>query len=871
MGNLALNSKNIHCFDKQPLNLTGDNMLKKSILLSTSVALALSMAAPSYAQDADDEIIVTATKRQQTLQEVPIAVTVTTGATIEKAQILDIIDLQSVVPSLRVSQLQNSVQTNFIIRGFGNGANNAGIEPSVGVFIDGVYRSRSAAQIGDLPKLERVEVLRGPQSTLFGKNASAGVISVVTAKPSFTFNGYAEGGLSNYDGRQGKAYFTGPLSDDVAISIGGNFNKRDGYAENVTLGTDLNDRDRFGLRGQILVQPADNMEFRVIADYDELNEICCYAPNLINGPTGATVPLLGGQVITDPFGYRTALTFDPTNKVQNHGISFHADIGLNDKFDLTSITSFRDSYNENNGDVDFHSAPSIENNPKSLDIQTFTQEVRLASNFDGPLNGIVGGYFFSEKLEQTDGIFFGSAWRPYVGLLLGDPTLPATLEALSGVAPGTFFQQGTGVSELSTQSNTTFNAFGQFDYEITDRLTATAGLAFVKDKKNISISQNNTDVFSNTDLFTVNGGAIPNAFFGAGIQGVLAGNAALAGLCGGQPSFAAIVACVEGAAPGTSAAIQAGVNANITAISGLQFLPQLIGIPNAIEDGKSNDENVDYSFRLAYDVTDSINVYGSYGTGYKATSWNLSRDSRPTPATIAQLFPGGAPFNLVPSTRFAEPEEATTIELGVKAKFDLGSLNVAIFDQNIKNFQSNVFTGAAFSLANAEKQSVRGVEWEALLRPVEGLTLGSAGTYLDPNYDRYTASAFGDISGTRPGGIPEFSLSTSIGYNFNVGGNDAFVRADHQFESSVDIQDGGNANPANVTLATVDARERKISLINASAGVTIGAVDLSIWGRNLFNNEYLITNFPTVAQSGSFNGYANQPRTYGIKARYSFD
>jgi len=137
-------------------------------------------------------IIVTATKREQTLQETPVAVSVTSAETLEREQIRDLKDLQAVVPSLRVGQLQSSTNTNFIIRGFGNGANNAGIEPSVGVFVDGVYRSRTASQIGDLPDVQRIEVLRGPQSTLFGKNASAGVISIVTNEPSFTLKGGAE-------------------------------------------------------------------------------------------------------------------------------------------------------------------------------------------------------------------------------------------------------------------------------------------------------------------------------------------------------------------------------------------------------------------------------------------------------------------------------------------------------------------------------------------------------------------------------------------------------------------------------------------------------------------------------------------------------
>ena len=160
-------------------------MVKKSVvsvLLGLATSLALS---PAFAQEnAIEEIIVTASKRAQTLQEVPIAVSVVSADTIEKAQINDILDLQTLVPSLRITQLQTTGNTNFVIRGFGNGANNPGIEPSVGVFIDGVYRSRSAAALADMPNVERVEVLRGPQSTLFGKNASAGVINVVTAAPN---------------------------------------------------------------------------------------------------------------------------------------------------------------------------------------------------------------------------------------------------------------------------------------------------------------------------------------------------------------------------------------------------------------------------------------------------------------------------------------------------------------------------------------------------------------------------------------------------------------------------------------------------------------------------------------------------------------
>jgi len=164
----------------------------KSFSVAGVVAAVTLLTGTAVAQETGglEEVVVTATKREQTLQDVPVAVSVTPIETIQRASIQNLTDLASVVSSLRVYTLQTSTQTNFVIRGFGNGANNPGIEGSVGVFIDGVYRSRSAGAIGDLVDVSRVEVLRGPQSTLFGQNASAGVISIVTQKPEFKAGGY---------------------------------------------------------------------------------------------------------------------------------------------------------------------------------------------------------------------------------------------------------------------------------------------------------------------------------------------------------------------------------------------------------------------------------------------------------------------------------------------------------------------------------------------------------------------------------------------------------------------------------------------------------------------------------------------------------
>ena len=301
-----------------------------------TAALMLPAALPALAQSSGmlEEVIVTAAKRQQTLQEIPIAVSVVTAETIEQAQVLDIKDLQTLVPSLRVTQLQGSAQTNFIIRGFGNGANNAGIEPSVGVFIDGVYRSRVGSALADLPKLERIEVLRGPQSTLFGKNASAGVISVTTAKPDLTgFSGSVGATVGNYSQTIVRGDVSGPLSDNFGFSLFGSVNERDGYFDNLTLGTDSNDLDRWNFRGQLLWTPSDRMEVRLITDAEEIDEVCCGVANLIDGPTGGVVRLLGGDLVSnDPFAYGNYLDFDPRNEIETQGTSLHID------YDFSNVT-----------------------------------------------------------------------------------------------------------------------------------------------------------------------------------------------------------------------------------------------------------------------------------------------------------------------------------------------------------------------------------------------------------------------------------------------------------------------------------------------------------------------------------------------------
>ncbi len=840
---------------------------------TTAIALVTAMALPSIASAQDDsrvieEIVVTSTKRQTTLQDTPVAVSVIGQDVIEKANIHDIKDLGLMVPSLRVNQLQNSVNTNFIIRGFGNGANNAGIEPSVGVFIDGVYRSRSAARMGDLPKLERVEVLRGPQSTLFGKNASAGVVSVVTAKPSFEKEGYIDLGYGNHNSFQGKAYYTGGISDTVAVSLGGGFHQRDGYVETLAGIDPLNDRNRWNMRGQILFTPNDNTTVRVIGDYSTLDETCCAVTHFQTEGAAGAIYALGGQTsdANNPFARQAFQNKNSENTVDDYGFSLHIDHDFGNVA-LTSITATRKTDSFQNTDVDFSSALLLDHTQDIIDIKTFTQELRLESTGDNKIDWMVGGFYFNEDVSQDSELAYGDQLRPYMDILIGDATVLAGFEGLFGHAPGTFFAGDVSMQEAFTQDNESYSLYGTVDVHLTDRLTITGGLNYTKDKKTVTGSTINNDEFSNIDLtndLTLFGVPLPTVMFGAAFLENT-----------GLEATPANIAFIEGVAPGTSAAITAGVAAGIAALEPLQFQPQFLAFPNAVENGLSDDDKVTWNIRASFEVNDDLHLYTSVSTGFKSTSWNLSRDSRPffddaAALSAAGLLPGnykvdsGRNF----TTRFAGPENSTVYEIGLKARFDRGNLNVAIFDQTIEGFQSNTFLGTGFGLANAGEQSTKGIEFDATFRPVDSLTLTVAGIYLDPLYDSFVGGVDGitDLTGTKPSGIPSYAMSVSATYDHEFeSGTTGFIRGDWQYESRVQTNEGISF------VVGAEQPFRTISTVNISGGIQLeNGLQFQVWARNLFDDTYITTTFPGVAQQGVISGYLNTPRMFGANIRKSF-
>ncbi|MGB7409311.1 MAG: TonB-dependent receptor [Pontixanthobacter sp.] len=818
----------------------------------------------------DNIIVVTASKRETTLQETPISVSVTSGETLEQAQIRDLSDLTTVTPSLRSSQLQSSANTTFIIRGFGNGANNAGIEPSVGVFIDGVYRSRSAAQIGDLANVQRIEVLRGPQSTLFGKNASAGVISVVTREPQFDFGGSVAATYGNFDQMEVKADITGPITENIAFSLDGLYNKRDGYVEVPNLGIDINDRDRWSVRGQLLIEPNDDLKIRAIGDFSRIDEDCCFAGNIVAGPTVPALFAVGGQI--DPenlFNDTSFLSIPPTNEIDSYGGSVQIDYQLG-ALALTSISAYRELEAFNQQDVDFSSADVV-NEIRDQSISTFSQELRVASDFDGPFNFLLGGYYFKEDVEQSSQLTVGDDARPFFSLLAGNPMVFNGVEAALGLDQNSIFSPGLLTDEFFTLDNEAFSVFGTVDFEVTDRLTLTAGFNYTDDSKDFTANLTAFDELANINL----------------VDAVIVGQIAQFTQTPPSQIGPEQIAAFQAAQPAAFGQIVAGATNPATnpllALAPFQFQPPFLNVPNAVEDGQTRDDDFSYTLRAAYDVSDSLNVYFTYATGFKASSVNLSRDSRPlaadfTPGTLGStiLAPaspvrdaGLAVPNLARGTRFAGPEDAEVYEIGLKGQFDRFGFNLALFDQTLKGFQSNLFTGTGFALANADQQSTKGFELDTTINPVDPLVLTFAMTYLDSVFDSFPNSATGDLSGQRPGGIPEITISTAAVYTQELGtsGNDLIARIDYNHESNTNITNGLPAfGPTAENLF-----RREVNLVNGSLTFRMeNGLELSAWARNLLDDRFITQVFDGVAQAGTVSGYPNQPRTYGGTVRFKF-
>ncbi len=412
--------------------------LRSMLALGVSLA-ALALAAPAFAaNDADapaakddntiQPVIVTASGRATAVQDVPIAISAVTADTLKNANVTDLKGLTGLVPSYKLEPGQsNAAGATASIRGIGTGGDNAGFESAVGFFIDGVYRNRAGVALSELPEVERIEVLNGPQGTLFGKNTSAGAISVTTKAPNFKgTTGFIEGTLGNDNDRKVLFGLNAPVIADVlAVRLDGSWENRDGYIEDVNSNRKFNDKDRYSLRGQALWQINPDATLRVIADISHTNEQCCIGLIALNGTTAAAVNGLAalagvtGIPAFDQNNLKTAITpaRDYLERVDDKGLSAELNWNLHG-VKMSSITSYREWKVLRDQDIDFSGLDRAYRQGYTDEFKTFTQEVRFQGKAD-KLNWLVGGFYSDEILPHKDNIKFGTQAAQYVDALAG--------------------------------------------------------------------------------------------------------------------------------------------------------------------------------------------------------------------------------------------------------------------------------------------------------------------------------------------------------------------------------------------------------------------------------------------------------------------
>ncbi|MET0281933.1 MAG: TonB-dependent receptor [Steroidobacteraceae bacterium] len=443
---------------------------------------AVDRAGPDNAQL--EPVTVTARRREEDLQRVPAAVSAVGGELLDSTGTVNTQSLSQLVPALYYNSA-NPRNTAYTIRGLGSNtlsisAANDGIEPGVGFYVDQVYHGRPATASFDFTDIERVEVLRGPQGTLFGKNTTAGAIHIISREPGFEPEGTGEVSFGNYDFMQLKSSVSGPLSERFAGRMSAQLTRRDGLIHNVRNDRDLNTLNNVALRGQLLFVASDDLKLRLIADVSDLDSACCTQNYLrvgrslraANRQYSALAAGLGyTPPSTDVYDRLTDIDADLRIDTQDGGVALIADWKLAPGT-LTSVTAWRYWDWDVANDRDYTGIPiqTTQRIPSRQD--QYSQELRLASDGDGPLSYVGGLYFFSQKITGRPTSVYG-AEGAYWLLSQANFTVPIPRNLLDG-----YGQAGDSRFEMDS-----YAAFGELNYAATSKLTATLGLRYTYEDK----------------------------------------------------------------------------------------------------------------------------------------------------------------------------------------------------------------------------------------------------------------------------------------------------------------------------------------------------------------------------------------------------
>ncbi|NNC37656.1 MAG: TonB-dependent receptor [Acidimicrobiales bacterium] len=846
--------------------MTRNTTTNLKLCLAATVGIGALSASPVFAQSGD-EIIVTATRRAESIQDVPIAVTAVLPEDLEKQGVVNIQNLGSVAPSFATSNAQIASGSVVLrVRGVGTTSNNIGFESAVGIFIDGAYQSRPGIALSEFVDVERVEVLRGPQGTLFGRNTSAGALNITNVRPDLDeAGGFINATYGNFDHKSIQAAVNIPLAEGkVAARLTGALRDRDGYVDIIDRNGakigESNSVDQFYLRGQIGFEGESNWKGRVVVDYAESDSICCSALEVLRSPVeaGGVFGLVGLGArggMAAPNVATSATDFDgaqaavddriatssqvPNPTSDQFGVVAEVEYALGDSADIIYIGSYREYdatevYDSAFSGLDLFNVGPSDGTPLSpggTSINTMTQELRVQGDaMDGKLSWLVGGYYADEEILQTVNFGLGTDYSRFVDALLiagtGGAYPNAAILGLGGslpVASGGQNPADARTSNRYSQDSKSWSIFTHNTFDVTDQLSLTVGLRYSDESKDGSFSQ-------------------PTASY---------------------PSCEAQLANFNGTFPPAPAAL----NGNLVVLGCFPFLAPadhplaaVLPLPRSFDTTFEDDELI-YTGKLGYEVNPDISTYASFTHGYKSGGFNLD-----STAAI-----GGA------DPRFAS-ETVDAYELGFKSKLldNKLTLNVAAFLEQFENFQVLEFTGARFETFNVPKAETKGVEIETVVRPTDNITLNGGLTLLSAEYPDDCAGTQTKINVTSLCGNTLTNAPKTVGifgatYDGEFGENYTFF-----LNGSVRYESDRRTSTQAVVLATqtpnpfdIQEANTKINL-RAGIGNADGDWSLEAWATNLTNVITRGVTINTTLRSGSRSAFIQDPRMYGVTVRRNF-
>ncbi|MFM7349470.1 MAG: TonB-dependent receptor [Erythrobacter sp.] len=866
-------------------------MTRKIAKLACGLMACSALTTPAFAQDTgsteatprsdDDVIIVTATRRAQDVQDIPLAVTAISPAQLETQRVVNIQQISALAPSFTASQAQLASGSVVLrVRGIGTTSNNIGFESAVGIFIDGAYQSRPGVALSEFVDVERVEVLRGPQGTLFGRNTSAGALNITNVRPDVSsFGGFVNAEYGNFNERSLQAAVNAPIvKDTVAVRLTGAWRRRDGFLDVVDRNGrkigETNNADQWLVRGQIGWDTESGIRGRIIGDYSRSKSSCCGAIELYQSPlvTAGLYQAVGlganggnGQPFTstgnrDQAGFERAMDNRvvsanrlPAANVKNYGITGELEVPVSDNANLIFIGSWRKYKSFEAYDSDFTAADLFNVNRLALDLETWTAELRLqGETMGGKLNYMIGGFYSNEKIDQSVDFALGTEYDLNVGALLAGGTSgaslnplsplffgPRPLERLTGIAPSTVNN-----TNRFQQDATSYAIFTHNTLELTDGLELTVGARYSWEDKSGGFTQT-----------AVNNRLCPAVLSRVGALGALA------------PTFVTL-GCFGFTAP-----------VNLPQATNPAF-PLNILLPRSFQ-SNFKDEELIYTGKLAYEFSPSVNAYASFTHGYKAGGINLD--------TTAGN--GGA------DPRFLS-EEVDAFEIGVKAQTAnrAVTLNVAAFYEKFKNFQVLEFTGTAFQTFNVPKANTKGIEIESLIRPVTGLTFNLAATILEARYPNdcagtNTSVTVNSLCGNTLTNAPQVIALAGVQWERPLSDNVEFfiggqvrMESDQRTSTQAIVPPTVPAGSSQATVQAAVAAAPKIvadiqdgkAFVNLRGGLRFmdGKYALEGWVNNLTDEVVRGVTFNTTLRGSGFansrSAFTLPPRQYGVTLRAKF-